>query len=152
MPLSAPVPQEYAAKYDKANPSSYGQYQVATGPYMVANNAAGKAVGYQAGKDIHLVRNPNWNKSTDYRPAYLDEVDMPQGNDDTTVASRKVIDGSNLINGDFSPPPSILKSVITSNKELLDLVPNGGGRWVAMNTTTNTAMMMPPKVAALQHP
>src|SRR3954454_15958027 len=49
MPLSAPVPQAYAAKYDKQNPSSYGQWQVATGPYMVANNSAGKAVGYQAG-------------------------------------------------------------------------------------------------------
>src|SRR3954467_7934756 len=26
MPLSAPVPEDYAAKYDKANPSTYGQY------------------------------------------------------------------------------------------------------------------------------
>jgi peptide/nickel transport system substrate-binding protein len=135
LPLSAPVPKEYAAKFDKQNPSAYGQNQISSGPYMIANDSSGKLTGYQAGKNIHLVRNPNWDKSTDYRPAYLDEVDMPQGNDDTTVASRKVVDGSSLINGDFSPPPSVLKQVITSNKELLDLVPNGGGRWVAMNTT-----------------
>jgi peptide/nickel transport system substrate-binding protein len=135
LPLSAPVPKEYAAKLDKQNPSTYGQNQIASGPYMIANDSSGKLTGYQAGKDIHLVRNPNWDKSTDYRPAYLDEIDMPQGNDDTTVAARKVLDGQSLVNGDFSPPPSILKQVITKNKELLDLVPNGGGRWVAMNTT-----------------
>jgi peptide/nickel transport system substrate-binding protein len=135
LPLSAPVPKEYAAKFDKQNPSTYGQHQIASGPYMIANDSSGKLTGYQAGKDIHLVRNPNWDKSTDFRPAYLDEVDMPQGNDDTTVASRKIINGSDMINGDFSPPPDILKQVITTNKSLLTLVPNGGGRWVAMNTT-----------------
>jgi peptide/nickel transport system substrate-binding protein len=135
LPLSAPVPKEYASKFDKQNPSTYGQNQIASGPYMISNDSSGKLTGYQAGKDIHLVRNPNWDKSTDFKPAYLDEVDMPQGNDDTTVASRKIIDGSNLINGDFSPPPSILKQTISRDKTLLTLVPNGGGRWVAMNTT-----------------
>jgi peptide/nickel transport system substrate-binding protein len=135
LPLSAPVPEEYAAKFDKQNPSTYGQNQIASGPYMIANDSSGKLTGYQAGKDIHLVRNPNWDKSTDFRPAYLDEIDMPQGNDDTTVAARKVLDGQSMTNGDFSPPPAILKQVTTKNKELLDLVPSGGGRWVAMNTT-----------------
>ena len=135
LPLSAPVPEEYAAKFDKQNPSAYGQNQISSGPYMIENDSSGKAIGYQAGKRIHLVRNPNWDKSTDFRPAYLDEIDMPQGNDDTTVGARKILDGQSMINGDFSPPPAILKQVITKNKELLDLVPNGGGRWVAMNTT-----------------
>jgi peptide/nickel transport system substrate-binding protein len=135
LPMSAPVPESYAKKFDKENPSTYGQHQVATGPYMLANDSSGKVTGYQPGKDIHLVRNPNWDKSTDFRPAYLDEIDMPQGNDDTTVAARKIIDGSSLVNGDFSPPPPVLKQVITRNKDLLQLVPNGGGRWVAMNTT-----------------
>src|SRR3954470_9407253 len=135
LPLSAPVPKEYAAKFDKQNPSAYGQNQVATGPYMIANDASGKATGYQAGRDIHLVRNPNWDKSLDFKPAYLDEIDMPQGNDDTTVASRKILDGDSMVNGDFSPDPAVLKQVVTKQKEQLTLVPNGGGRWVAMNTT-----------------
>src|SRR3954467_4536248 len=94
LPLSAPVPEEYAAKFDKQNPSTYGQNQVATGPYMIKNDSSGKAIGYQAGRSITLVRNPNWDASTDYRPAYLDEIDMPQGNDDTTVASRKILSGN----------------------------------------------------------
>ena len=50
LPLSAPVPEEYAAKFDTKNPSSYGQNQVATGPYMIENDASGKAIGYQAGQ------------------------------------------------------------------------------------------------------
>jgi peptide/nickel transport system substrate-binding protein len=134
LPLSAPVPEEYAAKFDKANPSVYGQNQVATGPYMIENDASGKTIGYQAGRRIHLVRNPNWSADLDFKPAYLDEIDMPQGNDDTTVAARKIIEGESMINGDFSPEPSVLKQVLTRQKELLTLVPNGGGRWVAMNT------------------
>jgi peptide/nickel transport system substrate-binding protein len=135
MPISGPVPRDYAAKFDKQNPSSYGQNQVSTGPYMVENDASGKAIGYQAGKRIHLVRNPNWDKSTDYKPAYADEWDMPQGNDDTTVASRKIIDGSKQLNGDFSPPPAVLKQVLSRDKSQLALVPGAGIRWVVMNTT-----------------
>ena len=41
---------------------------------MVANDAQGKLTGYSAGKSIRLVRNPNWNKDLDFRPAYLDEI------------------------------------------------------------------------------
>ena len=39
--------------------------------------------------EIHLVRNPNWDKSLDYKPAYLDEIDNLQGNDDPGIASRQ---------------------------------------------------------------
>jgi peptide/nickel transport system substrate-binding protein len=135
MPLTAPVPKEYAADFDAQNPSGYGQNQVATGPYMISNDAEGKATGYEAGRRIHLVRNPNWDPSTDFRPAYVDEIDMPQGNDDTAVASRKILEGENMLNGDFDPEPAILKQVVSRQKEQLTLVPGGSGRWVAMNTT-----------------
>jgi peptide/nickel transport system substrate-binding protein len=137
LPLSAPVPEEYAKKFDAKQPSLYGQNQVATGPYMIENNASGKAVGYEAGRRIHLVRNPNWDKSTDYKPAYLDEIDMPQGNDDTTIASRRVVDGSDMLTGDFSPPPAILAQVVrnSAQKDQLLLFPGGSIRWVSMNTT-----------------
>ena len=36
---------------------------------------AGQHRRLQGGQVDHLVRNPNWDKSTDYRPAYLDEID-----------------------------------------------------------------------------
>jgi peptide/nickel transport system substrate-binding protein len=134
LPLSAPVPEEYAAKLDAKNPSMYGQNQVATGPYMIENDPSGKAVGYEAGRSIHLVRNPNWDKTTDYKPAYLDEIEMPQGNDDTTVASRKVVEGEGMLTGDFSPPPQVLAQVSKSQKDQLLLIPAGSARYVSMNT------------------
>src|SRR4029078_13575992 len=115
--------------------SLYGQTQLSPGPHMIENDASGKATGYEAGRSIHLVRNPNWDKSTDYKPAYLDEVDMPQGNDDTTIASRRVIDGSDMLTGDFSPPPAILAQVVKKQKDQLALFPGGGVRYVTMNTT-----------------
>jgi len=136
-PLTAPVPQEYAKKYDAQNPTTYGEHQVATGPYMIENNAAGKAIGYQPNKEIHLVRNPNWDKSTDFKPAYLDEIENLEGNDDTTVSSRRIMTGQSMVNGDFSPPPEIMKSALgnATQKNQLVIVPGGGGRWVSMNTT-----------------
>jgi peptide/nickel transport system substrate-binding protein len=135
LPLSAPVPEEYASKFDAKQPSLYGQNQVATGPYMIENDASGKAIGYEAGRRIHLVRNPNWEKSTDYKPAYVDEIDMPQGNDDTTVASRRVLDGSDMLTGDFSPPPSVLADAYKNKKDQLMLFPGGSTRYVNMNNT-----------------
>jgi peptide/nickel transport system substrate-binding protein len=133
MPLTAPVPEAYAAKFDKQNPSAYGDNQLATGAYMIQNNSSGKAIGYQSGKDIHLVRNPNWNKALDFRPAYLDEIDNPQGNDDPTVASRKILAGQSMINGDWNAPPPIIKMALSKYKNQLTFVPGGGGRWISLN-------------------
>jgi peptide/nickel transport system substrate-binding protein len=135
LPLTAPVPEEYAAPFDKQNPSGYGDSQVATGPYMIRNNAKGDAVGYKPGQSIDLVRNPNWDKSTDFKPAYLDEIYNLTGQTDTTVDSRKILRGQGMITGDFSPPPEILKEADTSAKDQLVISPSSGGRWVTMNTT-----------------
>ena len=50
LPASAPVPEEYARPFDAASPSTYNTHVVATGPYMVRNDAAGNTVGYQPGR------------------------------------------------------------------------------------------------------
>src|SRR5919108_1595269 len=94
LPGSAPVPKDYAETYDKGKKvSTYGQHVVATGPYMIQNNPkTGKITGYQPGKRITLVRNPNWDPKTDFRPAYLDKIIIDEGND-ITVASRKILSG-----------------------------------------------------------
>jgi peptide/nickel transport system substrate-binding protein len=136
LPLSAPVPQSYAAKFDKENPSTYGQNQLSTGPYMVKNDASGKSVGYSAGKSIDLVRNPNWDPKSDFRPAYVDEIKIDEGNDDDTVLSRRILDGQSLGTGDTGPPPQILRQLSQQgNTDQLALVPSGGGRWIGINNT-----------------
>jgi peptide/nickel transport system substrate-binding protein len=136
MPISVPVPKEYASKYDKKSPSEYDQYATFTGPYMVKNDSSGKLVGRDPGKRIQLVRNPNWDKSTDFRPAYLDTITIEEGNDDLTVASRRTLSGQGLLCCDSGQPPiPILKRALTSFKDQVGRVSGGGTRWIALNTT-----------------
>ena len=132
LPLSTPVPPEYAKPLDKRNPSEYGNHIVATGPYMIPNDKSGKLTGYEPMKSITLVRNPNWDPKTDYRPAYLDKIVVKEGVD-PDVGSRQIVDGQNLVNGDFTPPPAILKQVATSKKDQLLLIDSGGGRFMSFN-------------------
>jgi peptide/nickel transport system substrate-binding protein len=134
MPITAPVPEEYAKKFDAKNPSTYNTHLVATGPYMVKNDAQGNAVGYQAGKSIDLVRNPNWDKSTDYRPAYLDEIQMTTNEADASIAAQQVLTGSHQ-SLDTNPPAAQLKDAVTNRKGQFVQLPGGGYRYFPLNTT-----------------
>src|SRR5215204_3430823 len=133
MPITIPVPREYAEQYDRKSPSTYDQYTVFTGPYMVRNDADGKVVGRDPGKLIELVRNPNWDEATDYKPAYLDEIRIEEGNDDLTVASRRTLQGDGLMCCDSGQPPiAVLRRAITTAKDQLGRVASGGTRWIAL--------------------
>jgi peptide/nickel transport system substrate-binding protein len=137
MPITVPVPREYAEKFDKESPSTYNQNVAFTGPYMVKNDPnTGKLTGWDPGKRIELVRNPNWDKATDFRPAYLDSITIEEGNDDLTVASRRTLQGEKIMCCDSGQPPiPVLKRALTSNKEQVGRVSGGGTRWIALNTT-----------------
>jgi peptide/nickel transport system substrate-binding protein len=134
LPGSAPVPREYAAKFDKSNPTKYGPNQVATGPYMVANNASGKAIGYSPGKEIRLVRNPNWDRKTDYKPAYLDSITIREGVT-PDVGTRQVINGTSLVTGDFQLPAATLARAASRYKDMFTTTPpTGRFRYISFNT------------------
>ena len=137
MPITVPVPKEFAAKYDKKAPTDYNTHVAFTGPYMVKNDPkTGELTGWDIGKRMELVRNPNWDKSTDYRPAYLDSITIQEGNDDATISNRRTLSGSKLMCCDSGqPPPSILARALTRYKSQLGSVPSGGTRWVALNTS-----------------
>ncbi|MEA2472311.1 MAG: peptide/nickel transport system substrate-binding protein [Thermoleophilaceae bacterium] len=135
LPGSAPVPQEYAARYDKGDTSSYAQHVVFTGPYMVRNDKSGKLVGWQPGKQIELVRNPNWDSKTDYRAANIDRI-LVKLKVNATVASRQILNGKGMVNGDFAAPPTpILKQALDSRKGQLDILPGQSNRYISLNTT-----------------
>src|SRR4051794_29453341 len=137
LPGAAPVPKEYAQKFDKGKQSTYGQHVVGTGPYMVQNDPkTGKITGYKPGQSITFVRNPNWDKSTDYRPAYLDKFVFDEGND-PTVGNRKIINGTGLIGNptDLSPPPAFLKQYQSKKDSVIPGAYSGRVRYVALNTT-----------------
>jgi peptide/nickel transport system substrate-binding protein len=134
LPIGSPVPREYAAKFDAENPSTYGEHQVATGPYMIENNAEGELTGYTSGKEIKLVRNPNWDADTDDRPAYLDSITFQEGFTDTDSAVKKILSGDSQVNGDFSLDATSLKLAATQYPDQLTLTPSGGNRYISMRT------------------
>lgn len=134
MPVTAPVPKEYAGKFDAKAPSTYDQHVAFTGPYMVKNDADGKLVGRKPGKLIQLVRNPSWNAKTDFRPAYLDAINIEEGNTNLAVAARRVLNGSRLLCCDAGgPPPAVLEREVKRHKDLFTFLPAGNTRWVSMN-------------------
>ncbi len=134
LPLDAPVPQEYARTYDAHGPSDYGNYEVATGPYMLAASKQGKVLGtgYVPGRSIQLVRNPNWKASTDDRPAYLDAVRWSIGGD-PSVSARQALQGSHMVFGD-APPADVIKLAAQHYPSQISYSPGAGSRYIALNT------------------
>lgn len=134
LPLSAPVPKEYAEKFDKNKPSNYSSYEVATGPYMLKNNAEGKVlgIGYIPGKSATLVRNPNWNASTDYRPAYLNEIQIKIGGT-STVLGRQVLEGTNIVQNESAVAQPNVRLAAEKFKSQLEISPGGGAHYIGIN-------------------
>ena len=134
LPIGAPVPEEYAKEFDAESPSAYGEHVVGTGPYMIENDAEGNLTGYKPGRQILIVRNPNWDPSTDYRPAYLDRIDFREGFTDVNSATRRILTGDGQVNGDILPEPQGLKLAATQYPDQLQLVDSGGSRYISLNT------------------
>jgi peptide/nickel transport system substrate-binding protein len=137
LPFSAPVPEEYAKEFDAQTPSTYGEHVVFTGPYMVENNSSGELTGYTPGKEIKMVRNPNWDPNTDFRPAYLDTITWQEGFTDPTSASKKILTGDSQMSGDFPPSPTVVKDIASGSQydtSQMVAVPSGGNRYIALNT------------------
>jgi peptide/nickel transport system substrate-binding protein len=133
LPLSAPVPEEFAKQYDAKSPTEYGNYQVATGPYMFKSNGEGKVlgIGYEPGKSATLVRNPNWNPATDFRPAYLNEIDIKIGGD-PNVIGRQVLEGSDLVQND-PVANTIVQLAYEHFRSQLQVSPGAGDHYIAVN-------------------
>jgi peptide/nickel transport system substrate-binding protein len=146
LPLGSPVPRDYAAEFDAENPSTYGTHQVATGPYMIQNDCvddsgqptggdcSGELTGYTSGKEIILVRNSSWNADTDWRPAYLDNINVQEGFTDTTSATKKVLAGDSYVVGDYTLDAPSLKLAAQQYPDQLTITPGGGNRYASLNT------------------
>lgn len=139
LPLTAPVPEEYAREFDNKAQSDYGMHQVASGPYMIDNDDEGNinGVGYVPGRRIELVRNPNWDESTDFRPAYADRILFREGFEDPTVMARQILAGSADVNGDQPPAPTELTRILRNEEQNEQLIFStvSGTRYIPLNTT-----------------
>jgi peptide/nickel transport system substrate-binding protein len=136
LPLSAPVPESFAGPMDKHSPTTYGSSaEVATGPYMLkADPKTGvfSGIGYQTGKSATLVRNPNWNPKTDYRPAYLDQININIGGD-ATVIGQQVLKGSDTLQLD-TPAQAIVKLAYQQYPSQITFTPGSGDHYGGLDT------------------
>ena len=136
LPLSAPVPRSFVRRLDMQSPTPYGTtYLFATGPYMVKSDASGKiaGIGYEVGKFATLVRNPNWSSSTDYRPAYLNEIDIKIGGSTAAIGER-VLKGSDSLELDIPPQP-LVKQAYRSYPSQVTFTYGQGDNYLALNNT-----------------
>ena len=133
LPLTAAVPKKYAEKFDKHKPSDYGNFQVATGPYMLKNNSEGKVLGtgYIPGKSATLVRNPNWDASKDFRPAYLNEIDIKIGGTNAVIG-RQVLEGTNIVENE-PPAQNVIRLADEKYKNQLEISPGAGSHYIGVN-------------------
>jgi peptide/nickel transport system substrate-binding protein len=90
-----------------------------------------QGIGYQTGKSLTLVRNPNWNASTDYRPAYLDHINIVIGGD-ATVIGQQVLKGTNAVQYD-TPAQSTVKLAYQQYPSQITFTPGAGDHYVALD-------------------
>lgn len=134
LPVTAPVPREFARALDREIPSRYGNRVLATGPYMVARSDSGELTGAEPGGTITLVRNPNWDPETDFRPAYLDEIRVESGYANAQAASEQILAGESMVNGDFAPPPFVLQKAAMEHPGQLTIAPSKATIYSSLNT------------------
>jgi peptide/nickel transport system substrate-binding protein len=135
LPLSAPVPPEFARPLDAHSPTKYGsEYLVATGPYMVKSDSTGRflKIGYEPGKSATLVRNPNWNPHSDFRPAYLNEIDINVGGE-PEVIGKQVLEGEHVLQND-TPAQSIVREAYEHHPQQITFTPGSGDYYASLNT------------------
>jgi peptide/nickel transport system substrate-binding protein len=144
MPATAPIPQE-VGKCFEGKPGDYGRDVVSTGPYMLQGANAVTATcpmkamsGYDGanGNHIILVRNPNYDQSTDpYRKNYIDTFKfLVNSNADDIFA--KVQSGA-YQDEVSSPAPKTIRQYATNPTLKPRMIPNVGDRtnYITMNLT-----------------
>ena len=146
MPAAAPMPREVASCFD-GRPGLYGRFVVSSGPYMIEGADAADASscrtlkafsGYDGQTRLSLVRNPDYDASTDSADARQNLPDAFEftinANPDDIFAK---IQAGELDDHISSIPPQVLREY-TTNADLEDRKhSNSGDRtwYLTMNLT-----------------
>ncbi|CAN5724562.1 ABC transporter substrate-binding protein [soil metagenome] len=108
MPATAPVPQEFAQKYDSTKDSDYDSHILSSGPYYVDE--------WTPQESMVLKRNTEWDQATDdARDAVVDSVQWKQGFGDDQICVQKVLSNDYDTAVDCSPEGAQLKEVVTNS-------------------------------------
>lgn len=147
MAASAPIPPNGDAPLGAAegHTRDYGRFMVATGPYQFAGSEnldfslpadeQTPVAGYVPGKSVQLVRNPNYDPSTDgLRPAYPDGFNIAIGGDNNDLYNKiqsGELDG--VVDGIVPPPVLRQYSTDPTLQPLLHINPSDAVRYISFN-------------------
>lgn len=146
MPATAPVPPEVGGCFLK--PGQYGRDIVASGPYMIegsdrvdasACDAIQPVTGFDPTSQLTLVRNPNYDPSTDTqtgRMAYPDAIRW-QVDTNATDIFDKIQTGELDLSWYDQPPKAVLRQYLTDPalKDRLKSISAGATEYFQMNLT-----------------
>ena len=146
MPATAPIPPE-VGKCFEGKPGDYGRDLISSGPYTIVGSvgtkftscAALKPFSGYAGADgnhISLVRNPNYDQSTDqYRKNYPDKFNFVVNSNADDIFNK--VTAGQYDDEQSSPSPKTLRQYATTANLKARLLPNVGDRtwYITMNLT-----------------
>jgi peptide/nickel transport system substrate-binding protein len=146
MPATAPIPPE-VGKCFEGKPGDYGRNVISSGPYTLAGSTGGTFTGCAAlkpfsgyagtdGNHMTLVRNPNYDQSTDdYRKNYPDTFKFVINSNADDIFNK--VSAGQYQDEQSSPSPKVLRQYATNPNLKKRLLPNVGDRtwYLTMNLT-----------------
>lgn len=145
MPATAPIPPEVGACFE-GKPGDYGRNLISSGPYMLKGSAGTFSScaalkpfsGYDGanGNHINLVRNPNYDQTTDaYRKNYPDQFNFIVNSNADDIFAR--VAAGQLEDEQSSPQPKTIRQYVTDPNLKKRLLSNVGDRtwYLTMNLT-----------------
>jgi peptide/nickel transport system substrate-binding protein len=137
MPITTPVPKEYAAKFDTKTPSTYDQYVAFTGPYMVKHDmTTGKVTG-RVSRQVDRHRAQPQLGQGDRLPARLSRRDRDPGGQRRPghrLAPRARRVGHDLLRHEPASGPGPQAGGDAQQGQVL-FAPAGGVHYVSFKTT-----------------
>ena len=144
MPATAPIPEE-VGKCFEGKPGDYGRDVVSSGPYMLqgadkvtASCPMKPMSGYDGanGNHIILVRNPNYDQTTDdYRKNYIDTFKFVVNSNADDIFAK--VQAGQYDDEVSTPTPKTIRQYATTPSLKPRMIPNVGDRtnYLTMNLT-----------------
>jgi peptide/nickel transport system substrate-binding protein len=133
LPAAAPVPPEYARRFDRLRRSTYGRHQVFTGPYRIAAGPGG-VLPHADAPELTLDRNPSWDSNEDFRPpAFVDRIVLEQRASGPAAVAERVLGGRAAVTSS-EPPRADLDRALSTRRAQVALPLAGEITFIALNT------------------
>jgi peptide/nickel transport system substrate-binding protein len=143
MPAAGPIPEEVAGCFKRAG--EYGRFVISSSSYMLEGSEDLDASscrsmepisGFDPTRELSLVRNPDYDQSTDEsRKNYIDGLRRPLNTNTNDLEQRVLADEADFI---YTPTPGTLRRFVTDEELRPRLYSNAGDRtwYITMNLAT----------------